>query len=64
MTGANGDHAIRLILILLSAAFTENILLTRFLGMCPFLSLSRQLRSAAGMGFAVIFVTTVTCLLN
>ena len=53
-----------LVLVLLSAALTENILLTRFLGMCPFLSISRQLRSAFGMGLAVIFVTTGTCVLN
>jgi Na+-transporting NADH:ubiquinone oxidoreductase subunit E len=53
-----------LVLILLSAAFTDNILLTRFLGMCPFLSVSRQLKSAFGMGLAVIFVTTGTSTLN
>lgn len=54
----------QLVLILLAAAFTENILLTRFLGMCPFLSVSRNLRSATGMGLAVIFVTTGTVYLN
>ena len=53
-----------LLLILLSAALTDNILLTRFLGMCPFLSISRQVRSAFGMGLAVLFVTTCTCVLN
>lgn len=53
-----------LLLILLSAAFTDNILLTRFLGMCPFLAVSRNLRSAVGMGLAVTFVTTGTCVLN
>lgn len=58
------SYALSLLMILLSAAFTENILLTRFLGMCPFLSISRQLRSAAGMGVAVVFVTTITCAAN
>lgn len=53
-----------LLVILLSAAITENILLTRFLGMCPFLSVSRQLKSAFGMGLAVVFVTTCTVYLN
>jgi len=53
-----------LIIILLSAAFTDNILLARFLGMCPFLSVSRQLKSAFGMGLAVMFVITCTCVLN
>ncbi|MFW6061784.1 MAG: Rnf-Nqr domain containing protein, partial [Planctomycetota bacterium] len=51
-------------LILISAALTDNILLTRFLGMCPFLSISRQLKSAFGMGLAVIFTITCTCVLN
>ncbi|MFP4354636.1 MAG: Rnf-Nqr domain containing protein [Phycisphaerae bacterium] len=50
--------------ILMAAAITDNILLTRFLGMCPFLSVSRQLKSAVGMGLAVVFVTTSTTFLN
>lgn len=53
-----------LFLLLLSAAFTDNILLTRFLGMCPFLSVSKQLKSAAGLGVAVVFVTTFTAGIN
>ncbi len=56
--------AVPLLTILLSAAFTDNILLSRFLGMCPFLSISRQMRSAAGLGLAVVFVTTCTCGIN
>ena len=56
--------AATLLVILVTATFTENILLTRFLGMCPFLSISRQLKSAVGMGLAVVFVTTFTCYLN
>ncbi|KKL28257.1 hypothetical protein LCGC14_2376950 [marine sediment metagenome] len=53
-----------LMIILLSAALTDNILLTRFLGMCPFLSISGRLKSAFGMGLAVLLVTTCTCVLN
>jgi Na+-transporting NADH:ubiquinone oxidoreductase subunit E len=53
-----------LMLVLLSATFTDNILLTRFLGMCPFLSVSKQLKSAAGLGLAVVFVTTCTSGIN
>ncbi len=53
-----------LMLVLLSATFTDNILLTRFLGMCPFLSVSKQLKAAAGLGLAVVFVTTCTGGLN
>ena len=61
---AESSDMITMLLILLSAVFTENILLSRFLGMCPFLSISRELKSAAGMGLAVIFVTTGTCIIN
>ena len=60
----DGPLAIRLLVIFVSAALTDNILLTRFLGMCPFLSISRQMKSAFGMGLAVIFVTTCTVSIN
>ena len=53
-----------LLVILASATFTDNILLTRFLGMCPFLAVSRELKAAFGMGLAVLFVTTCTCAIN
>ncbi len=56
--------AISLLAVLISAALTDNILLSRFLGMCPFLSVSRQLKSAFGMGLAVLFVTTFTVGIN
>jgi len=52
------------LLVLIAAALTDNILLTRFLGMCPFLALSKQIKSAFGMGLAVTVVTGCTCLLN
>ncbi len=51
-------------IVLVSAALTDNILLTRFLGMCPFLAISKQIKSAFGMGLAVAVVTGCTCLLN
>ena len=47
-----------------AAIFTNNILLTNFLGLCPFLSISRRLISASGLGLAVIFVMTSTAALN
>lgn len=47
-----------------AAIFTNNILLTNFLGLCPFLSISRELRSAAGLGVAVVFVMTCTSGIN
>ena len=49
-----------LLVIFLAAAFTENILLARFLGMCSFLAISRQMKTSVGLGFAVVFVTTFT----
>jgi Na+-transporting NADH:ubiquinone oxidoreductase subunit E len=53
-----------LLIIFLAAAFTENILLTRFLGMCSFLAISRQMKTSVGLGVAVVFVTTCTAALN
>ncbi len=47
-----------------AAVFTNNILLSYFLGMCPFTSVSREVRTAAGLGGAVVFVMTSTCVLN
>jgi len=47
-----------------AAIFTNNILLTNFLGLCPFLSISREVRSSLGLGIAVIFVMTSTAAIN
>lgn len=47
-----------------AAIFTQNILLTTFLGMCPFTSVSREVKTAAGLGGAVVFVMTFTTILN
>jgi Na+-transporting NADH:ubiquinone oxidoreductase subunit E len=47
-----------------AAVFTNNILLSYFLGMCPFTSVSREVKTAMGLGFAVIFVMTFTAGLN
>jgi Na+-transporting NADH:ubiquinone oxidoreductase subunit E len=57
-------QAIHPLVILFAAVTTNNILLTNFLGMCPFLSVSSQIRSALGLGAAVIFVETCTAPLN
>lgn len=48
-----------LILIFLSATLVNNIVLSRFLGICPFLGVSKKIDSAAGMSMAVIFVMTM-----
>ena len=52
------------VIICFAAVFTGNILLTLFLGMCPFLAVSREVKTAIGLGKAVIFVLTCTSLLN
>ncbi len=46
----------KLIIILLSAVFINNYVLSRFLGICPFLGVSKKLNAATGMSLAVIFV--------
>lgn len=48
-----------LFLILISAVFVNNFVLARFLGICPFLGVSKKVETALGMGMAVIFVMTV-----
>ena len=50
--------------LLFAAIFTNNILLTNFLGLCPFLSISREVRSSLGLGVAVVFVMTCTAAIN
>lgn len=51
-------------IIFFAAIFTSNILLTNFLGMCSYLSISKDIESSFGLGMAVIFVLTVTSALN
>ena len=55
-------------IMFISAIFVNNILLSQFLGVCPFLGVSNKLSTASGMSMAVCFVitlaTVVTYLLN
>ncbi|MBQ9279147.1 MAG: RnfABCDGE type electron transport complex subunit A [Lachnospiraceae bacterium] len=48
------------ILLAISAAFVNNVILVQFLGICPFLGVSKQIKTAAGMGGAVIFVMAIS----
>ena len=48
-----------IILIAISAALINNVILSQFLGICPFLGVSKKVSTAAGMGGAVIFVMTI-----
>ena len=58
----------KIIIILISTIFVNNVILAQFLGICPFLGTSKKTSTAVGMGAAVIFVlvlaTLVTYLLN
>jgi Na+-transporting NADH:ubiquinone oxidoreductase subunit E len=50
--------------VFIAAIFTQNIVLAYFLGLCPFIGVSREIKAAFGLGIAVIFVLTSTTLLN
>ena len=50
--------------IFFAAIFTNNILLTNYLGMCSFLAVSREVDTSVGLGWAVVFVMTATSALN
>ncbi|MEI8658804.1 electron transport complex subunit RsxA [Vibrio sp. Hal054] len=47
------------LIILLSAAFVNNVVLAKFLGLCPFMGVSSKISSAVGMGVATTFVLTI-----
>lgn len=49
-----------LFLILLTTALVNNVVLSQFLGLCPFIGVSKNIKTAAGMGMAVICVMTVS----
>lgn len=51
----------RLILLLLAGIFVNNYIFSQFLGICPFLGVSKKVETAAGMGIAVIFVIVLAC---
>ena len=48
-----------LLLLLISSSLVSNVVLSQFLGLCPFLGVSKKINTAAGMGTAVIFVITL-----
>ena len=51
-----------LIIIAIGSALVSNVVLSQFLGLCPFLGVSKKTNTAAGMGAAVIFVITLASL--
>ena len=54
----------KLFLIIIGAVLVNNFVLTRFLGICPYLGVSSQVDASIGMGFAVIFVMTLASLVS
>lgn len=48
-----------LLVILISSSLVNNVVLSQFLGLCPFLGVSKKTNTATGMGVAVIFVITL-----
>ncbi|MCM1065798.1 MAG: RnfABCDGE type electron transport complex subunit A [Eubacterium sp.] len=53
------DNVKELLVILIGSSLVSNVVLSQFLGLCPFLGVSRKVKTAAGMGGAVVFVITL-----
>ncbi len=53
------ENVKELLLILIGSSLVSNVVLSQFLGLCPFLGVSKKTNTAAGMGTAVIFVITL-----
>lgn len=49
----------KILLVIVTTVLIDNVVLSQFMGLCPFLGVSKQIKTAAGMGAAVIFVITV-----
>ena len=55
----NMEYVKELLVLLVGPSLVSNVVLSQFLGLCPFLGVSRKTNTAAGMGAAVIFVITL-----
>lgn len=53
-----------IILMVITAALVNNVVLSQFLGLCPFLGVSKKTNTAACMGGAVFFVITISCIVT
>lgn len=53
-----------LLLLAIGAALVNNVVLSQFLGLCPFLGVSKRVETSAGMGAAVIFVITIASIVT
>ena len=54
----------QLLIIAIASALVSNVVLSQFYGLCPFLGVSKQLKTASGMGLAVIFVIGLASLVS
>ena len=52
------------LIIIISTIFINNIVLAKFLGICPFLGVSKNTSTAVGMGGAVVFVMTLSTIMT
>ncbi len=59
-----GEAMKELLIIAIGSALVSNVVLSQFYGLCPFLGVSKQLKTASGMGIAVIFVITLASLVS
>ena len=58
------DYVLSLILIIIVAIFVNNVVLAQFLGICPFLGVSKKVDTALGMGMAVTAVLVVATIVT
>lgn len=54
-----GEYIGQLLVVAIGSSLVSNVVLSQFLGLCPFLGVSKKVKTAAGMGGAVIFVITL-----
>ena len=52
----SSDYFMKLLMVFIGSIFVNNVVLSQFLGICSFLGISNKIKTAIGMGFAVIFV--------
>ena len=57
------DVFIAFVLAIVSGMLIDNVVLSRFYGICPFLGVSKKLNSAVGMGLAVVFVIVLSAVI-
>lgn len=58
------DYVLSLVLIIITAIFVNNVVLAQFLGICPFLGVSKKIDTASGMGMAVTAVLVVATIVT